>query len=324
MRADRLLSLLMLLQTRGKLTARQLADELEVSERTIYRDIEALSIAGVPVYAERGPGGGCALLDSYRTTLTGLTADQVRMLFMLGIPAPLTDLGVTGELKAALLKLTAALPAAHQAEEQRVRQRVYLDPDRWPQDDDPVPYLHTVYRAIWENRKLVLSYRLFDARVEHLVAPYGLVAKGGIWRLVACRDEHLRVYRLSHDLGVHLTDQPFERLPDFDLIAFWRGWCALYERRRPVYRVTVRVSPEMLSYLPHCFGQGINDQIAGAPADPEGWRRLTLTFETFEAARGRILSLGRGVEVLGPLPLRRSVEDFARQIVGLYGGEGVE
>ena len=175
MRADRLLSLLMLLQARGRMTAQELAQELEVSERTIYRDINALSASGVPVYAESGPGGGCALLDSYRTNLTGLTADEARALFMLSIPAPLDQLGVTQELKAALLKLSAALPEARRSDEERIRQRVYLDSLNWFQDADAVPHLPAIYRAVWDDRKLAITLRVrfaafIESQIEQVIA----------------------------------------------------------------------------------------------------------------------------------------------------------
>src|SRR5512139_384786 len=207
MRADRLLSLLMLLQARGRMTAQELAQELEVSERTIYRDINALSASGVPVYAESGPGGGCALLDSYRTNLTGLTADEARALFMLSIPAPLDQLGVTQELKAALLKLSAALPEARRHDEERVRQRVYLDSLNWFQAEEAAPYLQTLYRAVWDDRKVAITLRVqfdafIDAQIEQVIAPYGLVSKAGVWHIVAARHgvaqhDQLRVYRAA-------------------------------------------------------------------------------------------------------------------------------
>jgi predicted DNA-binding transcriptional regulator YafY len=227
MRADRLLSILMLLQARGKLTAEQLAAELEVSVRTIYRDLDALSAAGVPVYAERGPGGGCALLDSYRTTLTGLTQDEVRALFMLSIPAPLAELGVGQELRAALFKLAAALPASRRGDEERVRRRIHLDSVAWFQTNEPVPYLHTIQRAVWDDRRLDLVYRLpFDARGQWRVEPYGLVAKASTWYLVCTHGGHIRALRVSHVLDARLVDEPFQRPADFDLAAFWRAWCA--------------------------------------------------------------------------------------------------
>lgn len=320
MRADRLLSLLMLLQTRGRTTAKKLAQELEVSERTIYRDIDALSAAGVPVYAERGPGGGCALLDSYRTNLTGLTQDQVRALFMLSIPAPLTKLGVSQELKAALLKLSAALPAALRQDEERVRQRIHLDAAWWFQAEESVPHLPTIHQAVWQDRQLYLTYRLpFGAQLEHLVEPYGLVAKAGVWYVVCGRRNRVRVHRVSHVLDARLAEESFIRPADLDLAAFWRDWCAEFEQNRPYYPVLARVSPALTPYLSQFFGDDIRQAVAEAgPPDAEGWITLTLPFETLPAARDRLLGFGRAVEVLKPLALRESLLDFARQIVALY------
>ena len=159
MRADRLLSILMLLQARGRLTAGELARELEVSERTIYRDVDALSASGVPIYGDRGPDGGYALLDSYRTSLTGLTEREVRALFMLSIPAPLADLGVDGELRTALHKLAAALPDARRGDEERVRRRIHLDAVWWSREHEPVPYLAAIHEAVWQDRRLSIRYR---------------------------------------------------------------------------------------------------------------------------------------------------------------------
>ena len=323
MRADRLLSLLMLLQARGKMTAQKLAQELEVSVRTIYRDIDALSTAGVPVYAERGPGGGCALIDGYRTSLTGLTEDEVRALFMLSVPAALDELGASQELGAALRKLAAALPAAHRSDEEMVRQRIYLDWAGGGQPEEPVPHLQTMRQAVWEDRKLYLTHRLqAGPHVEHfewLVDPYGLVAQAGVWHLVYAKDGQTRVHRVSRVLDARVTDEYFERPADFDLAAFWEAWCAGYEENRPSYPVTVRVAPALIHYLPQYFGERIRDEIAQAePPDAEGWITLTLPFETLRDARERILGLGRAVEVLEPEPLRASVVDFATQVIALY------
>jgi predicted DNA-binding transcriptional regulator YafY len=320
MRADRLLSLLMLLQVRGRMTAQKLAEELEVSERTIYRDIDALGTAGVPVYAERGPGGGCALLDSYRTNLTGLTPDEVRALFMLSIPAPLAVLGVSQELKAALLKLAAALPEAHRRDEERVRRRFHLDSVWWFQSEEAVPHLPTIHQAVWQDRKLYLTYRLpFGAQIERLVDPYGLVAKAGVWYLLCARDGRMRVYRVSRVLEARLSDESFERPADFDPAAYWQEWCAEFEQSRSYYPVTVRIAPDLAPYLPQYFGERVRDTIAQAgPPDAQGWITLTLPFETLEAARDRILGFGRAAKVLEPEALRRSVLDFATQIVALY------
>jgi len=320
MRADRLLSILMLLQTRGQMTAQQLSEELEVSVRTIYRDLDALSAAGVPVYAERGPGGGCALLDSYRTTLTGLTQDEVHALFMLSIPAPLAELGVDQELRAALLKLAAALPDARRHDEARARQRIHLDSEGWFETKEPVPHLQTIQQALWQDRKLDITYRLpREAQAGWSIEPYGLVAKGNTWHLVCVRDGHMRVYRVSRVLDATVMPETFERPASFNLVAFWRDWCAQVEENRPHYPVTVRVAPDLTPWLPYFFGAQIRDQIAGAgPPDAEGWITITLSFETLEDARERILGFGRAMEVMSPQALRNTVFDYATQIVSLY------
>jgi predicted DNA-binding transcriptional regulator YafY len=324
MRADRLLSLLMLLQTRGQMTARQLAETLEVSERTIYRDIDALSMAGVPVYGEPGPDGGYALLDSYRTNLTGLSESEVRALFMLSIPEPLVHLGVKQDLQAALLKLTAALPATRQGDEQQVRQRIHIDATWWHQGEAPLPYLEMLYQAVWQDRRVHLTYRLpsgFEA--EHLFDPYGLVAKGGTWYLVCARGELVQARRVGDLLGARLSEEGFQRPPGFDLQAFWRGWCADQERTRALYPVVLRVAPEAMPALAARFGAArarrVRECIAQAgPADADGWLTIEIAFESLYAARDRILPLGSAVQVVTPEPLRRSVLDYAEQIVSLY------
>src|SRR5579884_1595719 len=185
MRADRLVSLLLLLQTRGRMTAQDLAQRLEVSERTIYRDMSALGMAGVPVYAERGPGGGCSLAHGYRTNLTGLTLDEARTLFMSGAPALLKDLGMSKALDDALLKLLAALPISQRQQAQRARERIYVDPAGWSSPDEALPYLGVVSEAVWSDRRLRLIYNRPDGEdmvlVERVVDPLGLVAKASIW-----------------------------------------------------------------------------------------------------------------------------------------------
>jgi len=321
MRADRLLSLLMLLQSRGQLPARRLAAELEVSERTIYRDIEALSMAGVPVYAERGPGGGCALLESYRSNLTGLTAAEVQALFMLSIPAPLAQLGVSQELKAALLKLSAALPAAHRQEEERSRQRIYLDSTWWFQAEETVPCLPVIQQAVWQDRRVKITYRLqFGAELERVVSPLGLVAKTNVWYLVAEWKGGLRVYRVASITQAQVLDEAASRPPDFDLAAFWKDWAESYEGQRDNFLVTARLAPELVRDLPRYFGDSFLSALAaeGHP-DESGWVTLTLPFEHFYAARDRILGLGAAIEVLEPQALRLSVIDYAEQIVNFYG-----
>ena len=319
MRADRLIAILILLQDRGKLTAGELAAELEVSERTIYRDMDALSTAGIPVYAERGPGGGCALLESYRTDLTGLSRDEVRALFMLSVPAPLVELGFDQDLKSALLKLSAALPDPQRGVGSRARQRIFLDASPWFPVKERTPHLRTIQRGVWENRKLKMTFRLaFDARVEQTVNPYGIVAKSYEWYLIFSIDGEIFVRKIIDVLEARLTNDGFTLPSDFDLIEFWMSWCKDYQDNRPQYPVRVRMHPDLLRYLyvvNDPIVQGI--QIVDKP-DSAGWQVLILHFDIFDSARTRILGFGGAVEVLEPEALRRSVQDFADQIIKTY------
>lgn len=321
MRADRLLSLLNLLQTRGSLTARQLARELEVSERTIYRDLDALSAAGIPVYAERGPGGGHGLLESYRTNLTGLSSEEVSALFMLSIPAPLTQLGVGRELKGAFLKLAAALPAGQRGEEQRVRRRIHLDSSWWFQEKERPAVLTVIQQALWQDRLLRVGYRSpFETVVEQVVAPYGLVAKTNVWHLVAAQQASIRVLQVSRVTDAALLAEGFTRPLDFDLAAFWAAWCVEYEANQPHFEVRARISPDLQPWLHRYFGDRAREWLArAAPPDEQGWVELTLSFESFEEARARLLGLGRAVKIIQPGVLRQSVVDFAEQVLALYG-----
>jgi predicted DNA-binding transcriptional regulator YafY len=284
-------------------------------------DLQALSTAGVPVYAERGPGGGCSLLESYRTNLTGLTPQEARALFMLNIPAPLDQLGVTQELKAALLKLSAALPASRRGEEERSRQRIHLDSSWWFQAEEAVPCLPAIQQALWQDHKLGLTYRAdFGTQVHQIVAPYGLVAKASVWYLVYAHPAgDVRALQVSRVAEAVFLDEIFQRPPDFDLADFWKGWCTEFEEGRIRYMVTVRVAPKLVTQLPYYFGEDIRDLLAQAPPpDTEGWITLTLPFESITAARTRILGFGRAVEVLEPVALRKSVRDFAKQITAFY------
>jgi len=323
MRADRLLSILMILQARGLVTAEELAEELEVSVRTIYRDVVALSTAGVPVYSERGPGGGIALVDRYRTDLTGLSKDEARALFMLSIPAPLDDLGVGGELKAAMLKLSAALPSTRRDDEESSRKRIHLDWVPWFHEQLPQPHLQTIQLGVWNDEMLHLKY-LTEAgewlgTLEDTVAPYGMVAKAGVWYLVCERDGHMAVIRVSWVQEADFLEVEFYRPEDFDLAAFWKNWRLDYEARRPNYPVKVRVAPILMENMPFPFVESIQGEIdQSQPPDSDGWRIMTISFESFEKARTRLLTLGGAIEVLEPLALRASIFDYAQQIAGVY------
>lgn len=321
MRADRLLTILLLLQANRRVTAQKLAKRLEVSERTIYRDIEALSAAGVPVYAERGPGGGCTLLGEYRSGLTGLNEGDVRTLLLSGVPGPLADLGLDKALEAALLKLLAALPSARRPEVERARQRLHLDAAAWNAPDvEETPHLRTIQEAVWQDRKLRLSYRRKDWEVvERVVEPLGLVAKASIWYLVGRVDGQQRVYRVSRVQAVTLTEETFERPADFDLAAYWAEWLAGFRGALAIYPVTARFAPEAIPAIPHVFGEAAHALIEQAgPPDREGRITLQLTFESGAVACSMLLGFGPLVEVLEPPELRQRVIQQAENIVAFY------
>jgi predicted DNA-binding transcriptional regulator YafY len=302
------------------MTAADLARRLEVSERTVYRDLSALGTAGVPVYAERGPGGGCGLMDGYRTNLTGLTEDEARTLFMAGSLKPLADLGLSGASEGALLKLLAALPSRYRDDAERARQRLHLDPAGWDQHEEEVPHLRAIQEAVWRDRRLLLTYRKGNGEVvERRIDPLGLVAKSSIWYLVARQNGAMRVFRVARTLAATMLDEPCERPPDFDLPAYWNRWRDDFKASLPRYPVTVRVAPQLVERLPHIYNASMRTLVSQAgPPDAEGWRVLRMTFESLEAARGEMLSYGTWIEVLEPEELRASVSDLATRIAEFY------
>lgn len=319
MRAERLLSILLLLQARGRMTARELATELEVSERTLYRDIEALSAAGVPVYGEPGPGGGFQLVDRYRTSLTGLKEEEVRALFMLSIPAPLVRLGVDEHLRAAFRKLAASLPESRRRDPVDTRRRYLLDAAWWRGEDEPLPHIQVLYDAVWQDRLLLATWRVPVAgEMASLIEPYGLVAKADVWHLVFARAGRVQARRVAQLTAVRDTGERFERPAGFDLEAFWHDWCRENEAAQGRYRVALDVAagalPELHRRLASRFVAGGADS-----DDPAAAARVELAFESLEEARDHLLALGGAVVVLEPLALRLSLRDYGRQIVAACG-----
>jgi predicted DNA-binding transcriptional regulator YafY len=339
MRADRLIALVLLLQARGRMTATELAERLDVTVRTIYRDLDALSAAGVPVYAERGIGGGVALPDGYRLNLTALNRQEASALFLSAQPGPLADLGAEHVLEAALQKLSAALPSATRQEAEHARQRLHLDPASWWRAPEPVPYLQMIQEAVWHDRRLRLTYgRHRRPPSERVVEPYGLVAKASIWYLVAAEvaaDEPeadaasesyggsiMRMFRVSRILAAEPTRETFYRPADFDLATFWERWCAEFEQSKSSYAVILRVQASFVPILPSIFGEGIVRLIAEhGQTEEDGALRLPLTFESIEVACGQIISAGPLVEVVSPPELR---ERLARQAAGIYAIYGAD
>lgn len=328
MRADRLLSILLFLQARGRMTAPGLAEELGVSLRTVYRDVDALSAAGVPVYAERGPAGGYRLLDGYRTRLTGLTRltnEEAESLLLAGLRGPAADLGLGAVLATAELKLLAALPVELRERAELVRGRFHLDTPGWFQEIEPAPQLAALAEAVWQQRLVRLRYRRagrLGKEVERTLAPLGLVLKAGAWYLVGRAAAQPRTYRVSRVLELCVLEERFERPAGFDLAAFWQEWSRRYERS--VYRAeaVVRLSPRGLTQAPFLLAPAVARaaQETAEPPDADGWRRAVLPIESIEHARGDLLRLGAELEVLEPAELRERMAQTARALGELYGG----
>jgi predicted DNA-binding transcriptional regulator YafY len=322
MRADRLLSIMLLLQMRRRITARELAKRLEVSERTIHRDMEALGAAGIPVYAERGTGGGWALAESYQTNLTGLNEAEIQALFFTSPPHLLADLGLHRASEAALIKLLAALPAMSRRDAEFARQRLHVDGAGWQRAREPVPFLPALQEAIWQERRLSLTYqRGDDTTVERLVDPLGLVAKGSVWYLVAAVEGDIRTYRVARVRGAVVTEQPCQRPPDFDLAAHWEQSSIEFRAHLPRYPVTLRTSPALLPALrAAAWGKWARVEEVGPP-DAAGWVGVAIRFEEEHYACEYVLSFGTQVEVLEPTELRALVAEAAAAVVALYAGE---
>jgi predicted DNA-binding transcriptional regulator YafY len=325
MRSDRLLSILLLLQVHGRLSAADLAGRLEVSERTIHRDVEALSAAGVPVYAERGRHGGIGLLPGYRTDVSGLTAPEARALFVFAGRGTLADLGLEGELRSALRKLLSVLPEPHRPAAEQAAARVVVDHRAWMRARDELPHLATVQEAVWSDRRLALRYRRPGAAapVERLLDPYGLVAKAGTWYLVAADAADAaepRLYRVSRIEAAAVTEQPADRPAGLDLEALWERLRRGVEERGAGVDVRVRVRRERLDLLLRV----VASQLV-APAEAEtaaaGWAGLRLRYPAEGAARASLLAFAGDVEVLEPASLRCGMLDAARALVTLYEGD---
>ncbi|MBM2618727.1 WYL domain-containing protein [Actinoplanes sp. LDG1-06] len=322
MRADRLLSLLLLLQTRGRMTAQDLADELEVSVRTVYRDVESLGAAGVPVYADRGPSGGYQLLDGYRTRLTGLTSDEAGTLFLAGMPGPAAELGLGSVLAAAQLKLRASLPGELADRADRVRERFHLDAPGWFRGDEPTPHLSAVADAVWSGRRLEVRYRRWKAprEVTRTLHPLGVVLKAGRWYLVAATGTRTTAYRVSNILEAELLDELASRPAEFDLAAFWREWTERYERSVYTAMATVRMTSEALTRMAYVFPPEMS-RVARAEAGPpgeDGWLVTRVPIESVRHGHIELLKLGASAEVLDPPELRACFAETARGLAATY------
>jgi predicted DNA-binding transcriptional regulator YafY len=319
MRASRLLSIMMLLQAHGRMTAQALAEACGVSIRTIYRDIDQLSAADVPVYADRGPNGGFALLDGYRTRLTGLSPDEAATLHFTGLPGPAAELCLADAMATAQLKLTAALPEGARATAARVSARFHLDPVGWFRSADDARLLPLIADAVWHEKLLSVRYRRSSGVVSRVLQPLGLVLKGGVWYLVARVTEQVRTYRVSNIVALSAMEAHFERPKDFDLARFWTTASRAYEIGLYRGTATLRVSPlgmRRLGLLGAVVAQA-GAESAGPP-DADGWVTIAIPTKSVEQAAADIMGLGRETEVVGPAELRRHIGGLVHALSRLY------
>lgn len=321
MRASRLLSLLLLLQNRGRMTAAELAAELEVSVRTVYRDVEALGAAGVPVYGEAGHDGGYALLDGYRTRLTGMTAPEAEALFLAGLPGPAAELGLGSVLAAAELKLQAALPPELGEQGRRIRERFLLDAPGWYREADEVPHLPAVADAVWQRRALRVRYRRWQApqEVERRIEPYGVVLKAGRWYTVAAVGGGApRTYRIGQILSLEQLDERFTPPADFDLARHWREHSDRLQERLWQGEAEIRISAAGARRLEDFAAQAVIEGVRRGTVEPDGRRRAVIPVESVEHAELVLLRLGPEVEVIAPAELRARIAATIRSMAGLY------
>lgn len=307
--------IVLLLQNRGRLTAPELAAELEVSVRTVYRDMTALGTAGIPVHA--GPDG-YRLVDGYRTRLTGLTADQARGLALVGVPMAAAELGLAEAAATASLKLDAALPESLRATAVRMRQRLHVDAPTWYDDGDPSDHLMAVADAVWRQRMLQIRYDGWKKLSDQRVRPYGLVLKTGRWYLVAGTDRGMRTYRVGQIQAVAVCDETFDWPAGFDLARYWQEHIQEFRDRLYNGEAEVMVSPEALERAGHLLGRACATALANGNADARGWIRATLPIESEEHACQQFLRLGADLEVLAPASLRARLADTALRLAALY------
>ena len=319
MRASRLVSLLLLLQSRGGQTAAELARELEVSVRTIHRDVDALSESGVPIYADRGPHGGIRLVDGYRTRLTGMTADEAEALFLSGLPGPAAELGLGTVVAAARLKVLASLPVELRARASRLVERFHLDAAAWYHADEPVPLLGPLSEAVWESQRVQIAYDRGDKTVDRVLEPLGLVLKAGVWYLIAAADGQPRTYRVSRVVRVAALDDRFERPLNFDLAAFWTESSAAYERDTPRIELLLRIAGDRLPRLHDVIGDRPFDTLVRLEEpDPDGWVRVRVKLDWPSEAASQVLAVGPDCELLEPVELRERVAAQARLVAAHY------
>ncbi|TMV49665.1 YafY family transcriptional regulator [Paenibacillus mesophilus] len=321
MRADRLISILLLLQNQKQMTSKQLADKLEVSERTVHRDMEALSAAGIPVYSERGSQGGWRLTEGYRTNLTGLKSEELSSLLLAGSIHLLRDLGKQADYEAAYQKIWAAMPDTLKHDAEFTRQRIHIDGAGWHETLETSTCLPTIQEAVWAERKLAITYERGVELVERVIQPLGLVAKRSTWYVVAETEGDLRTYRVSRIHSAAMTDEAFRRPEPFDLASYWKQSMERFTADLPKYPATIGLKQTALQRIRQ---ERYVKIIATAPWKREGWTEAEAEFNTLESACEICLAFGPELIVLAPAELRERVLGQAAAIVNLYEGERLD
>jgi predicted DNA-binding transcriptional regulator YafY len=300
------------------MTSRDLASRLEVSERTIHRDMEALSGAGIPVIAERGSGGGWSLLGDYRTSLTGLNEAEIQSLFLTKPAKLLADLHLEKAADGALLKLLASLPSTFRQGAERARQRIYVDVSGWSRREEAVPFLPVLQEALWMERKLAITYERGENSepVERLISPFGLVAKGSVWYLVGAVDGNVRTYRVSRISNVEVLDEAAPVPVEFNLAGYWEQSASTFKSGVPKYLASFWVSPAIVLRL------GFAGRFARVQetdeTDARGWKKVHVGFDVEEMACEYAVSFGPNLEVIEPLTLREKVIAMTRATLEFY------
>ena len=318
MRADRLLSIVLLLQSHQQMTSRDLAARLEVSERTIHRDMEALSGAGIPVTAARGSGGGWSLLGEYQTSLTGLTEPEIQSLFVTKPAKLLADLHLEKAADGALLKLLASVPSTFREGAERARQRIYVDVTGWSKREEAVPFLPVLQEALWLERKLIIAYERGENRetIDRLISPFGLVAKGSVWYLVGSVEGHVRTYRVSRISQAEMLDEAAPIPSSFNLAEYWEQSSSSFKSSVPNYLATFWVSPEIVLRL--VFAGRFARVSELDETDSRGWQKFQIGFDVEEMACEYALSFGPYLEVIEPSTLRAKVIAMAKATLDFY------
>ncbi|MBV2187338.1 MAG: YafY family transcriptional regulator [Rhizobium sp.] len=319
MRASRLINILTTLQANGLVTAERLAEENEVSVRTIYRDIDALSLSGIPVYSERGSDGGYRLLDGYRVRLNGMSQAEAEAMFLSGLPGAAADLGLGALMAGAQKKLTAALPEELRQSAARMQAKFHLDAPTWFGENEQPLHLQAIADAVWNSKRIRMRYRAWKSEKNREAEPLGIVLKGGAWYMAARVDESVRTYRIARILDLVITEERFERPGDFDLASYWSENTRRLEEELHPNMATLRLSSWGLAMLQHNSPSFVRSRMeVSKEPDADGWHTVRLPVATNRHAVSELLRLGADVEVLEPADLRAAMCEEVRRLVDRY------